>query len=58
MQDNKVAIELHITGTQHILLERALGDMLDKIQAQGDKYDTMSDIQEILEELALVKGAK
>jgi hypothetical protein len=56
MQENKVAIELHITGTQHILIERALSDMLDKIQAQGDKYDTISDIQEILEALALVKG--
>ena len=58
MKDNKVAVELHLSGVQHILIERALGDMLDKIQAQGDKYDTISDIQEILEELALVKGAK
>ena len=54
--DNKVAVELHLSSVQHILIERALSDMLDKIQALGDKYDTISDIQEILEELALVKG--
>ena len=54
--DNKVAIELHLSGVQHILLERALFGMLDKIQAENDKYDIVSDIQEILEELALVKG--
>ncbi len=56
MKDNKVAIDLHLSGVQHILIERALGDLLNKVQAQGDKYDTVSDIQEILEELALVKG--
>jgi len=56
MQENRVAIELHLSGVQHILIERAVSDMLDKIQAQGDKYDTVSDIQEIVEELALVKG--
>ena len=56
MKDNKVAIDLHLSGVQHILIERALSDMCDKIQAQGDKYDTLSDIQEILEELALIKG--
>ena len=56
MEDNKVAIDLHLSGVQHILIERALSDLLNKVQAQGDKYDTVSDIQEILEELALVKG--
>lgn len=56
MKDNKVAIELHLSSVQHILLERALFGMLDKIHAENDKYDIVSDIQEILEELALVKG--
>ena len=54
--DNKVAVELHLSGVQHILIERALLNLLDKIEAENDRYDIVSDIQEILEELALVKG--